>query len=244
MYASLAEYKVWQTLVGKSLMMKRIKYIAMACFLFASLGVGAKSMKDLLVSMPDSLLPYLDKNLRQEMPELQEMGVKAEVKNLLGENSVLDTLTDNFLQVRMSKVATLQLKKLPVEQGDSILCMVKTFAGPEKESQLMLFDQDWNALDASKLFCYAPSGGAEVYSSLDSLADNLVSRPDTMTEERFVELKKMIEPKMVSVLLFEHENAAVVRLSLPLLSADDKKKVNAIKLQRKFNWKDRTFKES
>lgn len=205
------------------------------CLLLASTGVGAKSMKDLLVSMPDSLVPYLDKNLRQEMPELQEMGVKAEVKNLLGENSVMDTLTADFLQIRMSKVATLQLKKLPVEHGDSILCLVKTFAGPEKESQLLLFDQNWKAMDASRLFSNV---------SLDSLADCLISKPDTMTEERFLELKKMIEPKMVSVLLFEHENAVVVRLSLPLLSADDKKAVNAIKLQRKFNWNGKTFKES
>lgn len=229
------------------------------CLLLASTGVGAKSMKDLLVSMPDSLVPYLDKNLRQEMPELQEMGVKAEVKNLLGENSVMDTLTADFLQIRMSKVATLQLKKLPAEHGDSILCLVKTFAGPEKESQLLLFDQNWKALDAGKVFAFVPSvalssfggnaartssGANEKCVSLDSLADCLISKPDTMTEERFLELKKMIEPKMVSVLLFEHENAVVVRLSLPLLSADDKKAVNAIKLQRKFNWNGKNFKES
>lgn len=211
--------------------MGRIKYMTvLVCLLLASLGVSAKSMKDLLVLMPDSLLPYLDKNLRQEMPELQEMGVKAEVKNLLGESSVMDTLTNNFVQIRMSKVSVLQLKKLSVENGDSILCLVKTFSGPEKESQVMFFNQDWKMLDAGKLFACD--------------AENLISKPDTMTEERFVELKKMIEPRMVSVLLFEHEDAAVVRLSLPLLSADDKKAVNAIKLQRKFKWDGRRFKES
>lgn len=211
--------------------MGRIKYMTvLVCLLLASLGVSAKSMKDLLVLMPDSLLPYLDKNLRQEMPELQEMGVKAEVKNLLGESSVMDTLTNNFIQIRMSKVSVLQLKKLPVENGDSILCLVKTFAGPEKESQVMFFDQDWKMLDAGKL--------------LACDAESLISKPDTMTEERFVELKRMIEPRMVSVLLFEHEDAAVVRLSLPLLSADDKKAVNAIKLQRKFKWDGHRFKES
>ena len=36
----------------------------------------------------------------------------------------------------------------------------------------------------------------------------------------------------------------VTRLALPFLSADDKKAVNAIKLQRKFNWNGKTFKES
>lgn len=212
--------------------MNRVKYMMVcACLLLVSTGVGAKSMKDLLVSMPDSLLPYLDKNLRQEMPELQEMGVKAEVKNLLGENSVMDTLTADFLQIRMSKLSTLQMKKLPAEAGsDSLLCVVKTFAGPEKESELYFFDQNWKPVD--------------VDFDLNSLAASLVQKPDTMSEERFDELKKMIEPQMVNAMLLQHENAMVVRLSLPLLSADDKKAVNVIKLQRKFNWNGKTFKES
>ena len=211
-------------------MRKIYRNILMSCLLLASTGVGAKSMKDLLVSMPDSLMPYLDKNLRQEMPELQEMGVKAEVKNLLGENSVMDTLTTDFVQIRMSKLSTLQVKKLPAaEAGDSLLCVVKTFAGPEKESELYFFDQNWKPV--------------EVGFDLNSLATSLIQKPDTMNEARFLELKKMIEPKMVSVLLFEHEDSVVVRLSLPLLSAEDKKAVNVIKLQRKFNWNGKTFKE-
>jgi len=211
-------------------MRKIYRNIILACLLFASTGVGAKSMKDLLVSMPNSLMPYLDKNLRQEMPELQEMGLKAEVKNLLGENSVMDTLTADFLQIRMSKLSTLQMKKLPAEAGDSLLCVVKTFAGPEKESELYLFDQKWKPVDMGF--------------DLISLATSLIQKPDTMSEERFGELMKMIEPQMVSAMLLQHENAMVVRLSLPLLSAEDKKAVNVIKLQRKLNWDGKTFKES
>ena len=88
--------------------MKKIKYILCACLMMASLGMEAKSMKDLLVSMPDSVVPYLNHNLRLEFIELQEMGVKAEVKNLLGETSVMDTLTADFAQLRTSKSATLQ----------------------------------------------------------------------------------------------------------------------------------------
>ena len=90
--------------------MKKIKYILCACLMMASLGMEAKSMKDLLVSMPDSVVPYLNHNLRLEFTELQEMGVKAEVKNLLGETSVMDTLTADFAQLRTSKSATLQMK--------------------------------------------------------------------------------------------------------------------------------------
>ncbi len=210
--------------------MKKMKFMVLACLLLASSTVGARSMKDLLVSMPDSLVPYLDKNLRLEFAELQEMGVKAEVQNLLGDTSVMDTLTADFVQLRTSRVSTLQMKKLPVSGGDSLLCVVKTFSGPEKDSELYLYSQDWKPLPCSF--------------DLQSLAGALVQKPDTMNEERFVELKGMIEPKMVYALLLQHEDALVVRLSLPLLSEEDKEQVNAIKMQRKFNWNGKTFNES
>ncbi len=210
--------------------MKKMKFMVLACLLLASSTVGARSMKDLLVSMPDSLVPYLDKNLRLEFVELQEMGVKAEVQNLLGDTSVMDTLTADFVQLRTSRVSTLQMKKLPVSGGDSLLCVVKTFSGPEKDSELYLYSQDWKPLPCSF--------------DLQSLAGALVQKPDTMNEERFVELKGMIEPKMVYALLLQHEDALVVRLSLPLLSEEDKRQVNAIKMQRKFNWNGKTFNES
>lgn len=210
--------------------MKKMRFLMLACLVLASMGVGARSMKDLLVSMPDSVVPFLDKNLRLEFAELQEMGVKAEVKNLLGDTSVMDTLTTDFLQLRTSRVSTLQMKKLPALDGDSLLCVVNTFAGPEKDSELCLYTQDWKPVPCSF--------------DLQSKAGALVQKPDTMSEERFAELKRMIEPKMVYALLLQHEDAIVLRLSLPLLSEEDKKQVNAIKMQRKFNWNGRTFNES
>lgn len=216
--------------------MKKIIYtLLLAAMTVLPQSADAKSMKDLLVSMPDEVMPYLPKNQRLEFAELQEMGVKAEVKNLLGEVSVMDTLTQDFVQVRMSKVSTLQMKKLPMENGDSVICVVKSFAGPEKESELYFFNQEWKALDANPFL-----GGKR----MEDLAETLVQKPDTMSESRFADLKAMIEPKMVSALLLQNENALVVRLASPLLSADDKKTVNVIKLQRKFNWNGKSFKES
>ncbi len=215
--------------------------------LWASLGVGAKSMKDLLVSMPDSLMPTLDRNLRLEFAELQEMGMKAEVKNRLGEMSVMDTLTSDFVQIRMSKASTLQMKKLPADGGDSLLCVVRTFAGPEKESVLGLYDQDWNQKKSDHLFLpkqkdIASSNGGTL--SLSGLSSYLIQKPDTMEEERFARLESMIEPRMVSAMLFQHDDSIVVRLASPLLSAEDKKAVLVIKMQRKFNWNGKIFNES
>lgn len=77
---------------------------------------------------------------------------------------------------------------------------------------------------------------------MEDLAESLIQKPDTMSETRFSELKAMIEPRMVSALLLQNENSLVVRLSLPLLSAEDKKAVSAIKVQRSFNWNGKIFK--
>mgnify|MGYP000487344203 CR=1 FL=1 len=214
--------------------MKRILILIFVLYVCGAAG-RAQDLKTLFVALPDSLSPLLTEVNRADFGDFLESGMKAEVKNLLGEASVMDTLAQDFVQIRLSSASTLQMKKLPMEQGDSVLCVVKTFAGPEKESELHLFTQDWKALDASRLF----DG-----KSIGELAGSLVQKPDTMSESRFEELKAMIEPRMVSALLLQHENAVVVRLSLPLLSTEDKKLVNAIKLQRKFNWSGKSFKES
>lgn len=70
----MALYSLGKEVVEGIVVMKKIKYILCACLMMASMGMEAKSMKDLLVSMPDSVVPYLNHNLRLEFAELQEMG--------------------------------------------------------------------------------------------------------------------------------------------------------------------------
>ena len=155
--------------------MKKMLYLlGMACALLVGQPGHAKSMKDMWLSMPDSLAPTLTQNMRLEMVELQDMKVRAEVANALGDSCVMDTLTHNFLQVQLSKVCLLQAKLLPTMGGDSILCVVKTFSGPEKESEVAFYNQDWHQKDATHLF-----GGND----FAALYDRLVQKPDTMREK-------------------------------------------------------------
>ena len=208
------------------------KTITLICAVLLAVCVEGKSLKDLWISMPDSLTPTLDKNLRTEFVELQDMKVKSDVTNLLGGTSVMDTITHDFLQVKLSAVATMQIKLLPQVEGDSLLCVLKTFAAPEKESELMFFDQQWHALDAKTYL-----GGRD----LSCIFESLIEKPDAMSEAKFLELKSLIEPKMMSAIVFEHNQSLVFRLSTPLLSADEKKKVSVIKVQRMFNWNGKCF---
>lgn len=221
-------------------MTNRTKYNSfLRCCLVAvalvfSLSSPAKSLREMWVNMPDSVLATLDRNLRLELVELADMKVKAEVKDKMGGDCVMDTLTANFLQVRLGKTVTLQMKMLPREGADSLLCVVKTLAAPEKESEVAVVDPQWNPIAVDHLF-----GGK----SMDEVKASLVQRPDTMSQEEYDELDRMMELRLVSALVFAHDNSIVFRLSTPLISSDDKKRVNAIKLQRKFNWNGKSFNE-
>lgn len=201
-----------------------------------TLAASAKSLRDMWVAMPDSLVPTLNANMRLEMVELHDMQVKAEVKSLLDSDCVLDTLTSDYLQVATSKAAFVQMKMLPQVGGDSILCMVKTFAAPEKESDVRFYRQDWSEItpEQSQMFSIG---------NLSSLPNRLVEKPDTMSESRFEELKLMVEPKMYSAELSVNGNFITFQLSLPLVSNDEKKHLNAILMQRKFKWDGNRFNE-
>ena len=93
--------------------MNRKKIFTVLCALVVALAVQAKSLRELWVSMPDSLVPVLTQNMRVEFAELQDMKVKAEVTTSLGDTSVMDTLTNDFMQIRLSRVCTCLLYTSP-----------------------------------------------------------------------------------------------------------------------------------
>lgn len=178
------------------------------------------------VAMPDSLVPYLDRNLRQELVELCDMGVKSEVKNLLDGSTTVDTLTSRGMELRLNEVATMQIGLLPTsEKGDSLLCVVRTVWGPEPESTVELYDLRWHLRER-----------------IDIDTCLLAQRPDSMSEQRFVELSSMIEPRMVQATLDSQSGEIVLQQSLPLVSDDEKRQLKTILVQRKLKWNGMAFK--
>lgn len=218
------------------LKMKRAKTkttILTILLLMLTAPLQAQRVKDMWISMPDSLIPYLNKSMRIELVDFVNMKVKAEVKNLLGEESVMDTLTANYLSVTLNEAATVQMRMLPLQNGDSIMCMVRSSHGPACDSELSFWSKNWQRIEQKGFI-----SGAE---APQSLRDRLFVKPDTMTEARFKELSEMIEPFLVCASLSPIDNSLTLKVSLPMLSADDKKAVKAILMQRKLNWNGETF---
>ena len=213
--------------------------------LLLPLTVGAQTVRDLWLSMPPSLAPYLSTSLRTQCLDFYDMHTDAQTDNALKGKSRIDTLTSTFLAATLSKAHTLQMKLLPASGSgsgsasasasgsgsalgsslgsgsgssmgsassmvsasgssigsgsglgpslgsgsasssslsscDSVLCVVRSWDGPKRDSEVQLFDRQWKPLQAPLTFS----------------TDSFVCRPDTMSEERFSRLVALLDPIM------------------------------------------------
>lgn len=217
--------------------------------LLLPLTVGAQTVRDLWLSMPPSFVPYLSTSLRTQCLDFYDMHTDAQTDNALKGKSRIDTLTSTFLAATLSKAHTLQMKLLPASGSgsgsasassmvsgsgsssslsscDSVLCVVRSWDGPKRDSEVQLFDRQWKPLQAPLTFS----------------ADSFVCRPDTMSEERFSRLVALLDPIMFSVSLSPAENVLLVKLSPVVPNPEDEKAIEQILVQRKLKWDGKTFK--
>ena len=229
--------------------------------LLLPLTVGAQTVRDLWLSMPPSLAPYLNTSLRTQCLDFYDMHTDAQTDNALKGKSRIDTLTSTFLAATLSKAHTLQMKLLPASGSgsgsgsasasgsgssigsassmvsgsgsssslsscDSVLCVVRSWDGPKRDSEVQLFDRQWKPLQAPLTFS----------------ADSFVCRPDTMSEERFSRLVALLDPIMFSVSLSPAENVLLVKLSPVVPNPEDEKAIEQILVQRKLKWDGKIFK--
>ena len=138
---------IWKKIGNIATIMIRKTIICLLLMLSIFDNINAQSMRSLWINMPDSVIGYLDKNSRIESLDYLEMKVKSDVKNMLGETSTVDTITNDFMSATLSSAMKLTIKKLPVDSNDSLICMVRTYtAGNQKESSICFFNNKWEPL--------------------------------------------------------------------------------------------------
>ena len=194
------------------------------CLAAMPITMMAQQVCKMWVSMPASVAGALEKSGRQELLDLKQMKKTATIAGPLGEKCSIDTLTADFLSVRMNDVYTLQMKMLPTSSGDSLLCLVQTYAGPQPESRIAFYSPDWKALSMPQMHL-----------------DVDLQRPDTMTQDDFSKLQALFDPKLISFTLSPSNKDLVVALSPVIISEEEKAHVKALTLQRKLNWNGKTF---
>lgn len=119
-----------------------------ACLLLASLSGFAQQarMRDVFSQMPDSIFPLITRNNRLDCVDFKENDMPALVKNIVDEPIELTELTEDYLKLTMSKVSWAEMKLLPATEGRYVICLVKTYAGPLKDSSVRFYDAEWNLL--------------------------------------------------------------------------------------------------
>ena len=194
------------------------------CLAAMPITMMAQQVCKMWVSMPASVAGALEKSGRQELLDLKQMKKTATIAGPLGEKCSIDTLTADFLSVRMNDVYTLQMKMLPTSSGDSLLCLVQTYAGPQPESRIAFYSPDWKVLSMPQMHL-----------------DVDLQRPDTMSESDFNKLQALFDPKLISFSLSPSNAELVVALSPAVISEEEKANIKLLKLQNKLNWNGKTF---
>ena len=208
------------------------KLLVLSLLTLCTLTVGAKSMVDIWKAIPDSLMPYIDRKHRTEILEFIRIGLKGDVDNLLGSKSTMDSLTSNFIQVRASEAMMMQIKRLPRQGSDSILCVVRTWFGPVKSSRIQLYTENWKPIEQDAL------GNR----SLDSMLPMFISRPEGMSEEKFNELKISFDFLLPYASLVSYADDLQLSVSNPLPSQERNIDFERVKKLIMLKWNGNIFK--
>lgn len=191
------------------------RFLLVLTVLLIAFTVQAQSMRSLWLSMPDSLIPYLNQEMRTQMVNSEGDAITA--SGGLANKSLIVTLSEDYLKAVLTEASMIEMKRFATVKGDSVVAVVNTFYGPEPESRLDIYDTSWNLLK----------------SRIRLEAD--IVRPDSMMEDDFNAIKNKMEPIICVYQLSPKDDTLMVAYSLPLLNELDKQQVKAILRERKYN---------
>lgn len=212
--------------------MKKL-FILLTALCLSQVILAQTKMHDVWLEIPDSLTPVLNKNLRHEQLDFIDMKVPMSVKNLLRGESLLDTLTNDYLHVKLTASSEMELKLLPLNDSTSVICMVKTFSAPMAESQICFFSTDWQPL--------ADTFGMDVNKCE---VERFVAKPDTMSQEKYDNVIHSIGLKLLQAKLSPSENTLNLIMNVPLINAENKEELKQSIKQINLKWNGFAFKES
>lgn len=130
------------------IMMKRILLCLIGFMMLQA--VPAKRMRDYFADMPDSILYVMTRNNRLDCIDFIENNMQARVRNRFDAFSELKTMTDDYLDLKLTASCEVEMKLFPIKDSLNYICMVKTVEGLEKESSVTLYTSEWKEVARSK----------------------------------------------------------------------------------------------
>lgn len=196
---------------------------------------SCKMMREVWVTMPDSIVPYLNHELRVELADYWEMKAEAKVKNLLGNETRLTNMSDKFMALQLNVSTDAAIRLLSCGDSTYIICMVKTLKAPAAESDIRFYTSDWKQLSGTF--------GLPTVENAKTIKHLFTEKRDTMTVEFYNKLCDMIEPIILEATLSENDEMITFELSLPFLTDEEKDETSLILMPRKYYWDGKMFKK-
>lgn len=204
--------------------MKKILFL----LLLSPLGLSAHNMGTLFTTMPDSLLPTLTPNNRRDLVDFLSNGMQAKVRNRLDDYVQLDTLTDTYLHLTLSKVSTVEMKMLFMQDSVPFVAVIRTLATPVKDSQVTFFDCTWQPMCSLSM----PTLATEAF---------FAEYPDSVSRDIGFAQRSIDDLRLMAVSVSPEDAVFTVKVSMDELAEDEKRVARCYVRSVRLRWTGRDF---
>ncbi len=194
--------------------MFKIRCAMLLAVLLTCMGQAkAQDVSDFWISMPDSFIPYLNKEIRTSLVNNNENGVNHTSLNLFQDTVRTTALTDSYLKVELSHSSEVEIRRFTASKGQTLYAEVRTYKAPAAESTLTIYTDDWQKVESKPIDA------------------SLLIKPDTMTQDTYRRLLSLSDPQMIEMHLSPNAETISLSISYPFLSQEEKEQTKEQSLQ-------------
>ncbi|BAG83417.1 MAG: hypothetical protein Pg6B_06880 [Candidatus Azobacteroides pseudotrichonymphae] len=116
--------------------------------LLTTVSLHSETVKDVFLSMPESMLLSLNSSNRKDLVDLYDAHTQSVILNAFKDTVILENLTKNYLLLKMNNYS-LQLIVLPMINDSKLYCIIHTICNSVCDSRIEFYSISWKQLQAS-----------------------------------------------------------------------------------------------
>ena len=167
-------------------MMRRFLILLLLAVSLSQSAFSRTRMREMIMNMPDSVLPLLTQVNRVDCIDFCEAGMQARVTNRMQGTTELEALSDVYAKWQYTTASTVEMRLLPVEDSTFVLCVVHTVLLPVADSRVCFYDESWAPLSAND-FISLPSEAERWTATEISLSADEDALSVTLRSETYVQ---------------------------------------------------------
>lgn len=200
------------------------KLVVFLIFAFTQcIYVHCESITNVFMAMPDSLFPLLTEKNRHDMIDFYNNHMEAKVRNQLNDYARLDTLTDSYIHLTLSKASTAEMKLLQTDDSMQVVALIQTVSAPAKDSRIRFFNTQWQQLYWLEL----PTA---------SVHDFFAQPADSVAREMDFAQRSVDDIRLIEVAVSPSEPLFTLSIALDELEAEEKKLAHRYVRSLRYRW--------